>query len=280
MNKNRKKNRKKNRETESTAEAKLKGFLDMIAPSVIQFYTDHYICGNTYRSVWALREYPTATDEQAILRHLGEKDGVTLRIYTRQVTPAEEKKIISNAANKNRMKQGNTENLQETVTAASNLQDVTAIISNNYNYGQTGGQYSATTPTHSITQTSPYGHVEQAFDICQLAIAAGASYVGRATAYNPLMIRKLIKEGMQVKGFSLIEVMSACPTHYGKFNKLGEASRMLKLMNEQSVTVSQAAKLSPEELKGKLVVGCLKNEPRDDYYTEYARIIEAQKVED
>ena len=122
------KNRKKNRETESTAEAKLKGFLDMIAPSVIQFYTDHYICGNTYRSVWALREYPTATDEQAILRHLGEKDGVTLRIYTRQVTPTEEKKIISNAANKNRMKQGNTENLQETVTAASNLQDVTTII--------------------------------------------------------------------------------------------------------------------------------------------------------
>lgn len=122
------KNRKKNTVTESAAEAKLKGFLDMIAPSVIQFYTDHYICGNTYRSVWALREYPTATDEQAILRHLGEKDGVTLRIYTRQVTPTEEKKIISNAANKNRMKQGNTENLQETVTAASNLQDVTTII--------------------------------------------------------------------------------------------------------------------------------------------------------
>ena len=115
-------------ETQSPGEVKLKGFLDMIAPSVIQFYTDHYICGNTYRSVWALREYPTATDEQAILRHLGEKDGVTLRIYTRQVTSAEEKKIISNAANKNRMKQGTTENLQETVTAASNLQDVTNII--------------------------------------------------------------------------------------------------------------------------------------------------------
>ncbi len=115
-------------EERTPGEVKLKGYLDMIAPSVIQFYTDHYICGNTYRSVWALREYPTATDEQAILRHLGEKDGVTLRIYTRQVTPAEEKKIISNAANKNRMKQGNTENLQETVTAASNLQDVTNII--------------------------------------------------------------------------------------------------------------------------------------------------------
>ena len=122
------KNRKKNAEVQTPAEEKLKGFLDMIAPSVIQFYTDHYICGNTFRSVWALREYPTATDEQAILRHLGEKDGITLRIYTRHVTPTEEKKIISNAANKNRMKQGNTENLQETVTAASNLQDVTNII--------------------------------------------------------------------------------------------------------------------------------------------------------
>ena len=119
-------NRKK--KVQTTEDAKVKGFLDMIAPSVIQFYTDHYICGNTFRCVWALREYPTATDEQAILRYLGEMDGVTLRIYTRQVTPAEEKRIISNAANKNRMKQGNTENLQETVTAAHNLQDVTDII--------------------------------------------------------------------------------------------------------------------------------------------------------
>lgn len=74
--------------------------LDMIAPSVVSFMPDHFICGNTYRCVWALREYPTSTDEQAILRHLGEKDGVTLRIYTRQVTPAEEKRIIQNAANK------------------------------------------------------------------------------------------------------------------------------------------------------------------------------------
>lgn len=122
------KNRKNSAQTENAAEARLKGFLDMVAPSAIHFNTDHYICGNTYRCVWALREYPTATDEQAILRHLGEKDGVTLRIYTRQVTPDQEKKIISNAANKNRMKQGNTENLQETVKAVSNLADVTNLI--------------------------------------------------------------------------------------------------------------------------------------------------------
>ncbi len=72
------------------------------------------------------------------------------------------------------------------IHAARRNINVTAIISNNYNYGQTGGQYSGTTPTHSITQTSPYGHIEQNFDVCKLAIAAGASYVGRATAYNPI----------------------------------------------------------------------------------------------
>lgn len=99
----------------------------MIAPSVIKFETDHFICGNTFRCVWALREYPTSTDEQAILSHLGEKDGVTLRIYTRHVTPVEERKIISNAANKNRM-DSNTSDLQATVLAESNLQDVAAIV--------------------------------------------------------------------------------------------------------------------------------------------------------
>ena len=86
-----------------TDDVRIQEFLDMIAPSVIRFFTDYFICGNTYRSVWALREYPTATEEQAILRHLGEKDGVTLHIYTRHVAPVEDRKIISNAANKNRM---------------------------------------------------------------------------------------------------------------------------------------------------------------------------------
>ena len=107
---------------------RIQEFLDMIAPSVIKFETDHFICGNTYRCVWALREYPTATEEQAILSHLGEKDGVTLRIYTRHVTPVEERKIISNAANKNRMDRSNTSDLQQTVLAESNLQDVTTIV--------------------------------------------------------------------------------------------------------------------------------------------------------
>ena len=82
---------------ENREDSHIREFLDMIAPSVIRFETDHFICGNTYRCVWAIREYPTATDEQAILSHLGEKDGVTLHIYPRHVTAMEEKRIISNA---------------------------------------------------------------------------------------------------------------------------------------------------------------------------------------
>lgn len=122
-------NKNKNRAVKQEPEAvRIQEFLDMIAPSIIKFNTDHFICGNTYRCVWALREYPTSTDEQAILRHLGEKDGITLRIYTRHVTPIEEKKIISNAANKNRMNKSNTNDLQQTVLAESNLQDVATIV--------------------------------------------------------------------------------------------------------------------------------------------------------
>lgn len=123
------KNRTKNSPRPVVEEPYIKDFLDMVAPSVIDFKVDHYLCGNTCRCVWALREYPTSTDEQAILRHLGEIDGVTIRIYTRQVTPSEERRIIHNAANKHRMSRSSTEDLQQTVTAEANLQDVVTLVS-------------------------------------------------------------------------------------------------------------------------------------------------------
>jgi type IV secretory pathway VirB4 component len=120
----------KKRSTPAPArEAPVKDFLDMISPGILKFNVDHIICGNTYRCVWALREYPTSTDEQAILRHLGEKDGITLHIYTRQVTPAEEKRIIHNASNRNKLSRSNTNDIQQTVTAESNLQDVATLVS-------------------------------------------------------------------------------------------------------------------------------------------------------
>lgn len=113
---------------EKRAEAPPKDFLDIIAPGAAKFNTDHYILGNSYRTVFALRGYPTSTEELALLRHLGDKSGVTLSVYARRVTPAEERKILHDAANKNRMSQASTSDLKATVTAEANLQDVTKLI--------------------------------------------------------------------------------------------------------------------------------------------------------
>ncbi len=118
---------RRKKQTDAETES-LKSFLDMIAPSIVKFETGYYICGNTFRCIWALREYPTSTDDLAILRHLGEKHGVTLHIYTRMVSPLEERKIVHNAEIRNRMNRGSAQDLQRSVEAESNLQDVANLI--------------------------------------------------------------------------------------------------------------------------------------------------------
>lgn len=94
----------------------------------MKFNTDHYICGGTYRCTLALRSYPASTEELALLRRLGEKSGVTLHIYNRRVSVAEEDKIIHNAENKNKLDRGSTSSMKQAVTAEANLQDVAALI--------------------------------------------------------------------------------------------------------------------------------------------------------
>lgn len=112
----------------SPQEAFIRSFLDCIAPGVVKFEVDHYIFGNTYRCAWALREYPASTESQAILRHLGEKSGVTLRIYCRQVSPGEEDRIIDNANKKNKLDGSDPNKLRQAVEAESNLRDVAELV--------------------------------------------------------------------------------------------------------------------------------------------------------
>ena len=120
--------KKKGRAVKPAAPTPPKDFLDMIAPAAVKFNTDSYILGGAYHCTLALRGYPTSTEELALLRHLGEKSGVTLRIYTRQVTPAEENAILHNATNKSRMERSNTNDMKQSITAEANLQDVAALI--------------------------------------------------------------------------------------------------------------------------------------------------------
>ena len=108
---------------------KTKDFFDCIAPSTIKFMNNHYIVGDSYRCVWAVREYPPSTDEQAILSKIADKHGVTLRIYHRLVNTMEQKRIIQNAMRKNKMN-STANDITECVEAEGNLQDVIELLAN------------------------------------------------------------------------------------------------------------------------------------------------------
>lgn len=110
------------------AEVQIKDFFDMIAPSAVKFYADYYIFGDTFRCVWAIREYPPMTSEQAILSRFGDKENVTLHIYSRYVDSMEQHKILQNAQRKNTMLSTSTD-LQESVKAEGNMEDLFALLS-------------------------------------------------------------------------------------------------------------------------------------------------------
>lgn len=114
---------------EQMEEVRTKDFFDMILPGTVKFLSDHYILGDSYRCVWAIREYPPSTEEQAILSQLADRSGVTLRIYHRLVESMEQRKIIQNATRRNKLKSGGND-MNETIEAEGNLQDVIELLAN------------------------------------------------------------------------------------------------------------------------------------------------------
>lgn len=150
---------------------------------------------------------------------------------------------------------------------------LTVVVMNNNVYGMTGGQYSPTSAKGTIGTTDPYGNLERSFDIASLAFGAGASYAARGSAYHVPQTIKLIQEGIRHKGFSIIDVISTCPTYYGSKNKSGDAVDMLKWQRDNAITVEQAAKMKPEELKGKLVIGLLRQTEYKEFTFAYEELI-------
>ncbi|MDE8333318.1 ATP-binding protein [Erysipelothrix rhusiopathiae] len=122
--------RKKEKAPEVIKEEKVQDFLSVIAPTTLKFFTDYYISGNTYRSVWAIREYASTTGEQALLKSFGEKDGITLHIYLRPVTSNEESKILATASRKGTYLSKNSTNLQESIEAQSDMLDLSELMTN------------------------------------------------------------------------------------------------------------------------------------------------------
>ncbi len=151
--------------------------------------------------------------------------------------------------------------------------DITCILFNNQTYGMTGGQLSPTMDLGDRGTTAPYGQVEPPFDLCRLAEAAGASFVARGTAANIRPLERLIKQGMQHHGFSFVEAMVPCPTEYGKRNPPAGVVAMLDDAKARSVSTTQAAKMSAEELEGKFVTGVLHDDPEaPEFQSTYAAI--------
>ena len=152
---------------------------------------------------------------------------------------------------------------------------ITAIVVNNAIYGMTGGQYSPTTPLNGRATTAPYGNIERPLPICDLAIAAGASYVARSTVYHALELDKFISEAIAKDGFSVVEAVSYCHTTYGRLNKLGTAADMMRALKDNSLSQTAYGRLAPEEQAQniKILRGNFINIDRPQYTNSYSNLI-------
>ncbi|HWQ61976.1 MAG TPA: 2-oxoacid:acceptor oxidoreductase family protein [Negativicutes bacterium] len=159
------------------------------------------------------------------------------------------------------------------IHAARRNIDLTVIVMNNNIYGMTGGQCSPTTPFNSRTSTTAYGNIDRELNICDIAVAAGATFVARSTAYHAAQLPVLIKQGIANKGFSLIEVIDPCPTGFGARNDFKAPTDMYDMLRDISVPVEKAKTVSKEELKGKIVIGVFKNEPEEEYIDKYDAMV-------
>jgi 2-oxoglutarate ferredoxin oxidoreductase subunit beta len=163
------------------------------------------------------------------------------------------------------------------IHAARRNIDVTSIILNNSIYGMTGGQSSPTTPYGMKSSTTVYSNIEQDFKISELAITAGAVFVGRGTVYQARLLDNLIEKAILKPGFSVVEVVAHCHTQYGKQNRLGTAVEMMEWQRDHAVTVEKAATLKHEQLQDKIVIGVMVDKELPVYQNEYEKIRERAK---
>ncbi|MBD3368870.1 2-oxoacid:ferredoxin oxidoreductase subunit beta [Candidatus Fermentibacteria bacterium] len=156
-------------------------------------------------------------------------------------------------------------------TARRNM-DMTAIVVNNNNYGMTGGQFSPTTPEGARTSTTPYGMMEPNFDVCDLMSGAGATFVARGTVYHVMELDRIFKRAMEKKGFSVVEVLSPCPTSFGRANNQADPVDMMESLRDDTVTVKQATKMKQQDLEGKILRGIFRDVDVPEYLDRYEEL--------
>jgi 2-oxoglutarate ferredoxin oxidoreductase subunit beta len=157
------------------------------------------------------------------------------------------------------------------IHAARRNIDITAIIMNNNIYGMTGGQFSPLSSYGSIASTAPFGNTNQAFDIVELVKGAGASFVARTTTYHVLEMQKILKQAILHKGFSTVEVLSQCPTYFGRKNRMGDAVDMLNYYKANTTTKGAKKEKERPDL---IERGIFLQEIRPEYCEEYRKTVE------
>ena len=153
--------------------------------------------------------------------------------------------------------------------------DMTVILINNNIYGMTGGQYSPTTPKGAIATTSPYGNIDRSFDICKLAIGAGATFVSRTSAFHVQEAKMFISKALEHKGFSLVEIVSSCPVIFGRLNKKGSPADMLKAMKDNVIAEKKYNELPDEQKVGKIPRGIFVEESVPEYTAVYDKLVQS-----
>jgi 2-oxoglutarate ferredoxin oxidoreductase subunit beta len=161
------------------------------------------------------------------------------------------------------------------IHAARRNIDLTAIVMNNRIYGMTGGQFSPLSGCGVMATTAPFATVDQSFDVAELAKAAGATFVARSTTYHVQQLTKLLREAILHEGFSVVEVLTQCPTYFGRRNKQGGAVEMMKWFKDNTTPVGSKAK---QENPALIERGIFVQKEMPEYCKAYDQVIErAQK---
>jgi len=157
------------------------------------------------------------------------------------------------------------------IHAARRNIDITAIVMNNRVYGMTGGQFSPLSGYGTKATTAPYKNIDHDFDIAQLAMAAGASFVARTTAYHIKQMTDIIRKAILHEGFSVVEILTQCPTYFGRKNKLGDAGEMMEWFKDFTTPIGSKAKKENDDL---IERGIFVQKEIPEYCEEYDKIIE------
>ncbi|MFN3284089.1 MAG: thiamine pyrophosphate-dependent enzyme, partial [Pseudothermotoga sp.] len=151
--------------------------------------------------------------------------------------------------------------------------NITVICYANEIYGMTGGQNSPTTPFEKVASTTPYGNIEKPFDVVKMAVAAGATYVARATVYQyPLLVR-YISKALSHKGTSVVEAVTNCHTYYGRYNRIGDAPAMIDYFKKNSIMLEKAKGMPEKDLEDKIIIGEFHEENRPTFHELYETAI-------